>query len=264
MALEAGTLRVTLQYAKGIKDCDWFGRQDPYAKLRVGSQEVRSRMVRDGGRNPVWDETFDFNVINENTLEITIMDEDTVVRDDLIGTCSVSLARVREQGVDRVQAPLTAGKKAQRQEGFVALALSFTPNSRLRPGAAGYGAYGAPPYGAPAPAYGYPPAMAPCASCGHGAAAAAPYYAPPPPQAYAQPPYGHAATFAYGSTSYAPPPPPSAPSAPSAPPAPPLAPPPYGAQAQSSYYPPPPSYYPVAPTPSYGAPYAAPVPYYRS
>ena len=32
MALEAGQLRCVLQYAKGLKDQDWFGKQDPYVK----------------------------------------------------------------------------------------------------------------------------------------------------------------------------------------------------------------------------------------
>lgn len=29
-----------------------------------------------GGKNPVWNETFNFNVINENNAEIAIMDDD--------------------------------------------------------------------------------------------------------------------------------------------------------------------------------------------
>lgn len=48
---------------------------------------------------------FEFSVINENSLELTVMDEDTLSRDDLIGTCSISLARAREMngGTDIVQ-----------------------------------------------------------------------------------------------------------------------------------------------------------------
>lgn len=43
MALEAGQLTLTLQFAKGLKDKDLFGRQDPYAVISVGSQTFRSR-----------------------------------------------------------------------------------------------------------------------------------------------------------------------------------------------------------------------------
>lgn len=35
MALDPGTLNVNLQYAKDIRNCDWFGRQDPYVKYVV-------------------------------------------------------------------------------------------------------------------------------------------------------------------------------------------------------------------------------------
>ncbi|EFJ42284.1 hypothetical protein VOLCADRAFT_119476 [Volvox carteri f. nagariensis] len=163
MTLEAGTLRVTLQYAKDIKDCDWFGRQDPYARLRIGSQERLSRVCRDGGRNPVWDEAFEFTIINENTLEMILMDQDTLKRDDLIGTCTISLARVREQGHDIVQAPVSNGKKTQKQQGFVQVSLSFVPNSRLRPSSQPAAYHPA----APMPAYSYTTAAPPPGPTGY-------------------------------------------------------------------------------------------------
>ena len=47
-------------------------RQDPYCIVRVGAQMFRTRTARDGGRNPVWNETFDFNLINENDVELEI------------------------------------------------------------------------------------------------------------------------------------------------------------------------------------------------
>ena len=54
MALEAGELTLSLQFATGLKDCDWFGRQDPYVILSCGSQQYRSRTAVDGGTTPVW------------------------------------------------------------------------------------------------------------------------------------------------------------------------------------------------------------------
>ncbi len=78
-------------------------RQDPYAIIRVGGQEYRTRTAVDGGKNPVWNETFNFNCINENTAEVVILDEDLASRDDTIGTAIVSLARAREHGTDRQQ-----------------------------------------------------------------------------------------------------------------------------------------------------------------
>ncbi|KAG2493723.1 hypothetical protein HYH03_008236 [Edaphochlamys debaryana] len=264
MALEAGSLRVTVQYAQGIKDQDWFGRQDPYVKVRVGSQERRSRTCTDGGRNPVWEETFEYSILNENNIELTLFDEDTLARDDLIGTAQVSLATVRRQGQDTVQAPVSSGKKAHKQKGFIQVALRFTPNSALKAQqqvtyAGAYPQQAPAVYAAPAPYYApYPPAQG-----GYTPAPSFAYGAPPPayPSAYnpapsfaygAPPPYAPAPSFAYG----APPPPYGAPP----PPSPYGPPPPYGAPAPG---------YPGAPPPSapYGAPppasYNAP-PYYRN
>jgi hypothetical protein len=98
MALEPGTLRVTVEYAKGLKasnrgcclvpqnacfsypvsatcsmlqDADFFGKNDPYALVSVGAQQHRTRTLKGAGTDPVWNETFSFQVINENAVEIT-------------------------------------------------------------------------------------------------------------------------------------------------------------------------------------------------
>ncbi|PNH06324.1 hypothetical protein TSOC_007291 [Tetrabaena socialis] len=93
MALEAGTMACTVEFAKDLKDKDWFGRQDPYCQVKCGSQQFRTRTATDGGKNP----TFTFNVINENDLELLIKDDD-VGHDDYIGTCRVSFAKRQRLG----------------------------------------------------------------------------------------------------------------------------------------------------------------------
>ena len=96
MALDAGVLKVTIEFAQGLKvrgklismrqhnfasyllpasvllqDAELFGKMDPYAILKVGGQVSRTGTASSGGTSPVWNETFSFNVINENSLEIT-------------------------------------------------------------------------------------------------------------------------------------------------------------------------------------------------
>ncbi|GIL73847.1 hypothetical protein Vretimale_5041 [Volvox reticuliferus] len=251
MALDAGSLRVTLHYAKDIKDCDWFGRQDPYVRLRVGSQEKRSRVCRDGGRNPVWDETFEFSVINENTLEMTLMDQDMLMRDDLIGTCYVSLARAREQGHDVVQAPVSSGKKIYTQQGFVQVTLSFMSNSKLRTSSQPALTH----IVTPVPAYGYPASAPPSACILPHPQNPGPYgYPPAPAPLYGPSPAGlyQAASFQYSpSFGHTPPPPVPVQAAPAPVPGWPAPSPNYGAP------PPAHSYYPQPPVsgPSYGGYY---------
>ena len=58
MALEAGVIVLTLEYADGLKDVQWFGRQDPYCRVIIGNQEFKSRTANSGGKTPVWNETF--------------------------------------------------------------------------------------------------------------------------------------------------------------------------------------------------------------
>ncbi|PNW76446.1 hypothetical protein CHLRE_11g467593v5 [Chlamydomonas reinhardtii] len=198
MALDAGVMSVTLEFAKDLKDADWFGKQDPYCIIRIGGQTFRTRTAVDGGRNPVWNETFRFNVINENNVDVEIKDED-VGKDDLIGTCTFSLAKARESGSDRIQAPVVS-KKSRKQRGFLSIALSWEPNKALKPTVTTQPAaphyhymphaalqpayYAAPPvYAAPATPMAYYPSPAPPA--GYYAPAQAPTYAAQPPPAAA-------------------------------------------------------------------------------
>ena len=131
----------------------------------------------DGGKNPVWNQTFKVNIINDNSVTIEVRDED-VGKDDLIGHCQISLAKARSYGSDKVQAPVMS--KSGKQHGFVQVSLGFSKNSAI--GAPQHGAYPQQPYPqhAPAPS-GYPPQPYPAP---YPAPAPAPY---PPQQAYPAP-----------------------------------------------------------------------------
>lgn len=48
--------------------------------------------------------------------------------DDFIGRAHVSLAKVREQGSDSVQAPVTS--KSGKQHGYISVRLVYTPNGK--------------------------------------------------------------------------------------------------------------------------------------
>ncbi|KAG2439050.1 hypothetical protein HYH02_006578 [Chlamydomonas schloesseri] len=127
MALEAGFLSVTVEFAQHIKDADWFGRQDPYCIIRVGGQTFRTRTAVDGGRNPVWNETFSFELVNENDMELNLMEEKLMGRDASLGSATVSLARARQAGSDRIQAPVISPHH-HKQHGIVSLLLQWQRN----------------------------------------------------------------------------------------------------------------------------------------
>lgn len=197
MALAAGQMSFTLEFAKDLKDQDLFGRMDPYCVLTVAGQRFRTRTHTDGGKNPVWNQTFTFNVINENTANVEIFDSDTMGRDDRIGSCTVDFSKARTNGVDHQQVAVSTNKGKQR--GFLSVKMVFQANGKPADAhAAGASAPAAPhpgyapiPYPGPhhPPAYAAPPA-------GYYAAPPAPYpppmpvayaAAPPPPAYYAAP-----------------------------------------------------------------------------
>ncbi|KAM9011051.1 extended synaptotagmin-3 [Ara ararauna] len=94
-----GVVRVHLLEAENLVQKDSFlgairGKSDPYALLRVGTVQYRSKTVsRD--LNPIWNETFEF-VVHEvpgQDLEVDLYDEDPD-KDDFMGSLLISLVDV--------------------------------------------------------------------------------------------------------------------------------------------------------------------------
>ena len=62
--------------AEGLLPKDKGGTSDPFAELKLGSQ-VKKTKVAAKTLNPVWNETFDFDVAGlDSLLSIVIYDED--------------------------------------------------------------------------------------------------------------------------------------------------------------------------------------------
>ncbi|KAJ7403297.1 Extended synaptotagmin-3 [Pitangus sulphuratus] len=94
-----GVIRVHLLEAENLVQKDSFlgairGKSDPYALLRVGTVQYRSKTVsRD--LNPIWNETFEF-VVHEvpgQDLEVDLYDEDPD-KDDFMGSLLIGLVDV--------------------------------------------------------------------------------------------------------------------------------------------------------------------------
>ncbi|NXA66183.1 ESYT3 protein, partial [Mohoua ochrocephala] len=94
-----GVIRVHLLEAENLVQKDNFlgairGKSDPYALLRVGTAQHRSKTVsRD--LNPIWNETFEF-VVHEvpgQDLEVDLYDEDPD-KDDFMGSLLIGLVDV--------------------------------------------------------------------------------------------------------------------------------------------------------------------------
>ncbi|GIL42548.1 hypothetical protein Vafri_505, partial [Volvox africanus] len=127
MTIKSGIMNITVEFAKDLKSGDWFGKQDPYCILRVGGQTFRTHTVKCGGRNPIWNETFRVNIVDENDVSLDIKDEDLGRRDDLIGNATFSFSRARYAGNDRQEVAVFS-PKSRRQHGFVSVSLKWTPH----------------------------------------------------------------------------------------------------------------------------------------
>ncbi|KAM9302471.1 extended synaptotagmin-3, partial [Gastrophryne carolinensis] len=126
-----GVLRAHLLEAKDLIPKDTYlggmikGKSDPYAVLRVGPQNFKSRTVREN-LNPVWKEMYEF-VVHEvpgQDLEIDVYDEDPD-KDDFLGSLVIGLEGVMKDRVVDEWFPLSdvvSGRVHLKLEWFSLLA----------------------------------------------------------------------------------------------------------------------------------------------
>uniref|UniRef100_A0A7S2QUP0 Calcium-dependent protein kinase n=1 Tax=Chlamydomonas chlamydogama TaxID=225041 RepID=A0A7S2QUP0_9CHLO len=124
-----GQLQVTLMHATDLKDVEFLGRQDPYCVLAVGDKNFRSKTHTDGGKNPTWNESFEFpTVTSEHYLKLEFFDENMVLRDVPIGGCKIPLNQVAVSGTEEVCVPVVTRKGKHR--GDVYLRLVFKAGNK--------------------------------------------------------------------------------------------------------------------------------------
>jgi len=107
-----------------------FGKADPFARLRIGTQEFSTQPNPGGGKNPVWNEEFSFDISNEKDLEVEVLDKETVGNDKFMGRAKVSIIEWIANG--RFEGELDLMDKANKLVGRISLSSRFD-----RPQAAG-------------------------------------------------------------------------------------------------------------------------------
>ncbi len=84
----ARRVAVTVERASGLPDLDSGpGETDPYVALDYEGQRFRSSVV-EGEIDPVWGDTFIFDVRTGGVLVVKLMDEDSLSSDEQVGTQS--------------------------------------------------------------------------------------------------------------------------------------------------------------------------------
>ena len=75
-------------------DTDLFDRMDPYLVLYYGGDRKQSTVREEGGRNPRWGDTFNFNRTGDTVLRVQVWDKDTISADDLIGEGQANIGQI--------------------------------------------------------------------------------------------------------------------------------------------------------------------------
>jgi Ca2+-dependent lipid-binding protein len=57
---------------------------DPFVEITIGSQKLKTKTHKNGGKVPRWEETLKFKVGNEDELKLVVYDED-MTKNDLVG-----------------------------------------------------------------------------------------------------------------------------------------------------------------------------------
>lgn len=118
--------RLTVKCLRGVDlkaGQGMFGKADPYARLRIGTQEFSTKPNPGGGKNPIWNEEFVFDIANEKEMEIEVLDKETVGTDKFMGRCKVSIIEWIANG--RFEGDLDLQDKASKPVGRISIACNF-------------------------------------------------------------------------------------------------------------------------------------------
>eukprot|EP00276_Gloeochaete_wittrockiana_P011520 CAMPEP_0184371930 /NCGR_PEP_ID=MMETSP1089-20130417/163672_1 /TAXON_ID=38269 ORGANISM="Gloeochaete wittrockiana, Strain SAG46.84" /NCGR_SAMPLE_ID=MMETSP1089 /ASSEMBLY_ACC=CAM_ASM_000445 /LENGTH=325 /DNA_ID=CAMNT_0026714739 /DNA_START=253 /DNA_END=1229 /DNA_ORIENTATION=- len=190
-----GTLHVKVGGCRKLKDTELFGRMDPYIIIRCGNEINRTSTKKDAGRNPVFNESFKFDITPSTNPSVSFVVKDSDVgKDDFVGEVVLNFGEMAAQN-RTVDSWYVLKRKSGKDAGEIQLKISFQPYSPKTQAADPAHQLAGSPYGAPPPSYqayaAPPPPSAPPTQAADPAhqLAGSPYGAPPPSyQAYAAPP----------------------------------------------------------------------------
>ena len=92
--IQVGTLIVRPLRANLTYSTETFGKMDPYIIVKLGTNTFTTAVAENQHKTPAWTDAFTFRVNGESTAQITVMEKDTLSKDDLIGEATLQLAPV--------------------------------------------------------------------------------------------------------------------------------------------------------------------------
>lgn len=120
-----GSLTVTVLKARLTHDTESFGKMDPYVRIQIGKAEQKTVVKQDAGKNPEWNETFEFGARNGELLDVSIWDKEDVTKDDFVGGTKIMVDESVMKVKEAKWYPIFFGDKKQERGGEVLLEILF-------------------------------------------------------------------------------------------------------------------------------------------
>mmetsp|Transcript_48680 Transcript_48680/g.81036 ORF Transcript_48680/g.81036 Transcript_48680/m.81036 type:complete len:291 (+) Transcript_48680:322-1194(+) len=148
-----GTLHVKVGGCRKLKDTELFGRMDPYIIIRCGNEINRTSTKKDAGRNPVFNESFKFDITPSTNPSVSFVVKDSDVgKDDFVGEVVLNFGEMAAQN-RTVDSWYVLKRKSGKDAGEIQLKISFQPYSPKTQAADPAHQLAGSPYGAPPPSY---------------------------------------------------------------------------------------------------------------
>lgn len=95
--MERSVLNVTVIEAKSIRLMDYDSQSDLYVLVECAGQTSQTKHL-EGVLNPIWDETFQFEIYNgKEEIKISIMDKKLMKQDTIVGVLYLPLISLQDQ-----------------------------------------------------------------------------------------------------------------------------------------------------------------------
>ncbi|CAG9312064.1 unnamed protein product [Blepharisma stoltei] len=91
---KSGSLIIRPISAKLDRDVEALTTMDPYVFIKIGNQEMKSRVCADGGKQPNWEDQLNFVISGEDQAYIGVWDKRTLMSDSEVGSSIFPLIKL--------------------------------------------------------------------------------------------------------------------------------------------------------------------------
>ncbi|KAM0786716.1 hypothetical protein ACM66B_002158 [Microbotryomycetes sp. NB124-2] len=112
-----GVVRILFKGARDLKNVEFSGKSDPYARvLHAGIVQARTQVI-DNNLDPVWDEIVYIQVHSKkDTFTVEVMDYQHMSKDRSLGVTELAVADLLQEGPDKTTKPWISTGKHSRKE----------------------------------------------------------------------------------------------------------------------------------------------------